>query len=89
MPAEPQERSFPATVEAVRAARQFVDECIADLDDLLRQDILVAVSELTTNSIRHAGTPFVVSVQRGRRVNLIVGPEELQVRERHDASDIS
>ena len=67
MPAEPQERSFPATVEAVRAARQFVDEHIADLDDRLRQDILVAVSELTTNSIRHAGTPFVVSVQRGRR----------------------
>lgn len=29
------------------------------------------------------------AVQRGRRVNRIVGPEELQVRERHDASDIS
>jgi len=29
------------------------------------------------------------AVQRGRRVNRIRGPEELQVPERHDASDIS
>ena len=29
------------------------------------------------------------AVQRGRRVNKMSGPEELQVHERHDASDIS
>ena len=29
------------------------------------------------------------AVQRGRRVNRVSGPEELQVPERHEASDIS
>ena len=29
------------------------------------------------------------AVQRGRRVNKTSGPEELQVHNRHDASDIS
>ena len=28
------------------------------------------------------------AVQRGRRVNKIRGPEELQLAERHDASDL-
>jgi anti-sigma regulatory factor (Ser/Thr protein kinase) len=57
-------RSFPASPGAVAEARAYVDDqlrgCSAGTADAAR----LLVSELATNAVIHAHTPFTVSVQR-------------------------
>jgi len=54
-------RRFPPAVSSPAAARRFVTDCIAD-PDLARRAALL-VSELATNAVVHAKTPFEVRVR--------------------------
>jgi anti-sigma regulatory factor (Ser/Thr protein kinase) len=58
---------FPSTPASIAAARRFVARQLAatpglDEDDL--DEVTLMVSELATNSVRHAGTPYRVAVDR-------------------------
>jgi phosphoserine phosphatase RsbU/P len=57
------ERHFPAAATSVRAARQFVTETLLDLPDTFVEDIVLLVSELATNSVNHAHSPFTLGVE--------------------------
>jgi anti-sigma regulatory factor (Ser/Thr protein kinase) len=59
------EGAWPGTPESVAMAREFValhleEHCLSELVDEAR---LVA-SELATNAVRHAGTPFAITIER-------------------------
>lgn len=56
-------REFPPDAIAVRAARRFVTES-SITDGVDAEALALAVSELATNVILHANTPFVVTVER-------------------------
>jgi two-component sensor histidine kinase len=58
------EQSFPNSLNAATQARKFVVDHLGDLSPEVRQDAAVMVSELATNSIRHAASKFTVSVER-------------------------
>lgn len=58
------ERSFPARPESASAARSFVLEAVPLADGEERSRLLTLVSELATNAILHARTPFTVKVSR-------------------------
>jgi anti-sigma regulatory factor (Ser/Thr protein kinase) len=55
--------SFPPTLEAVRAARQFVQRVIATADDDVRNSVILLTSELVTNAVIHARTDLEVTVR--------------------------
>ena len=57
-------RSFPNTTEAVAAARRFTLENVTGITAELTDELLVMVSELTTNSVRHTATPFTVEIDQ-------------------------
>jgi anti-sigma regulatory factor (Ser/Thr protein kinase) len=57
-------RAFPGSPESVTAARHFVVDLLDGLPAEIIDRVALAVSELATNSVRHARTPFVVSVER-------------------------
>lgn len=68
MPAERTERSllrrvFEPDVASVAAARHHLDEFLSDVPDETRAVAVLLVSELATNVIRHAATPFSVYAQ--------------------------
>jgi len=49
--------------ESVAAARRFVREQLVSHDlPLLVDDMTLVASELTTNAVKHAGTPFTVTI---------------------------
>jgi anti-sigma regulatory factor (Ser/Thr protein kinase) len=52
----------PEPSSVVRARHMVRDEC-ADFDARTRLDLELIVSELATNAVRHAGTPFKVRVE--------------------------
>ncbi len=52
------ERDFPLDVLSVSAARRFAAEVLIDVPDSVLEAVQLMVSELATNSIRHAGTGF-------------------------------
>lgn len=60
------ERSFDADVAEVRRARQFVlalaEELSLTTSPEMAQNLALVVSELATNAVLHAGTPFTVAV---------------------------
>lgn len=58
------ERVFPSDATSVRAARNFVRECVEDsFEDDKLSDIALATSELATNAVEHGdGDDFNVSV---------------------------
>ena len=56
-------REFPPESTAVREARTFVTESPASAG-VDRDALALAVSELATNAVLHAKTPFVVTVER-------------------------
>jgi anti-sigma regulatory factor (Ser/Thr protein kinase) len=63
---------LPAEEHSVRTARDFVyalltDHGFLDLVDVVR----LAVSELTTNAVRHAHTPFTVTLERNGEALLL------------------
>ena len=56
-------KHFAASLNAPRAARQFVAEVLgAPGTDAMADDAAVVVSELATNAVRHAGSSFTVTV---------------------------
>jgi anti-sigma regulatory factor (Ser/Thr protein kinase) len=65
---------FPAVEASVAGARRFVAAQLAAHDLLhLDEDIILVASELATNAVAHAATPFVVTLeQRDGSVRLIV-----------------
>lgn len=58
-------RSFPAEPSSVRQARRFVAGLLAGLGEHTVDRVLLALSELAANAVRHAATPFQVSVEWG------------------------
>jgi anti-sigma regulatory factor (Ser/Thr protein kinase) len=46
---------LPANKDSAGAARRFARSCLADSDRHLRDDVVLVVSELVTNSVEHAG----------------------------------
>jgi anti-sigma regulatory factor (Ser/Thr protein kinase) len=74
-------------------ARDFVSLHLAahDLRDLV-EDMRLVVSELATNAVAHARTPFVVTLSRAHRTVLVVIQDEstsVPVSAAPDAMDIS
>lgn len=57
-------RTFPNTPAAVTAARHFALDSIGDVPASVSEAVAIAVSELATNCVRHAGTEFTVDVQK-------------------------
>jgi PAS domain S-box-containing protein len=57
-----QTRSFTAEPKSVGAARRFAAEALNELPEPARETVTLLVSELATNSIRHAGSGFQVSI---------------------------
>lgn len=55
-------RSFPNQASAVAAARSFVLGALPHLAQTTRERIELMVSELTTNAVKHADSPFNVTV---------------------------
>lgn len=56
-------RTFRALPTSVRDARLFVEKSIGDVDEDALGAIMVMVSELATNCVRHAATEFTVRVE--------------------------
>jgi anti-sigma regulatory factor (Ser/Thr protein kinase) len=54
-------RIYPATLEAVREARRFIRTCLGEEHPGL-EDALLVTSELTSNAVYHAKSPFAVAV---------------------------
>lgn len=56
---------WPAEADSVGQARAFVSDLLAAHDLVhLRDDVALAVSELATNAVQHARTPFEVCLER-------------------------
>jgi anti-sigma regulatory factor (Ser/Thr protein kinase) len=58
------QRRFPNLPAAVTQARRYVFDLLGDIDPDIADDAAVMVSELATNSLRHASSQFVVRVER-------------------------
>ena len=61
----------------IRAARLFVLKAVGDL--VAAQDVALITSELATNAVRHAGTPFTVSVVVGPVLRLEVSDQSADI----------
>ncbi len=59
-----QERTFAGEPDSVAAARSFVTESVGDVAKGDLDSITIMVSELATNSVRHAQSSFRVLVER-------------------------
>jgi anti-sigma regulatory factor (Ser/Thr protein kinase) len=57
-------RRFPNTVGAVTSARRFVRQTLAGTAPDVVDDVALMVSELATNCVRHAASPFVVLIDQ-------------------------
>jgi anti-sigma regulatory factor (Ser/Thr protein kinase) len=57
-------RSFPASLAAVTQARAYVNEQMRGSSSNAADVAKLLVSELASNAVTHARTPFTVSVQR-------------------------
>lgn len=56
-------REFPWRPESVPSARRFVIEALNDYPAPVRETVQLLVSELATNAVRHARSPFTVAVK--------------------------
>jgi anti-sigma regulatory factor (Ser/Thr protein kinase) len=54
---------FPAAPASVRKARRFIRECVGQLGLERLRSVELMVSELATNAVRHAQSPFDVTVE--------------------------
>ncbi len=70
MSADPirRERDFPLDVLSVGAARRFADGVLTDVPDSVLEAVQLMVSELATNSIRHARTGFHLAIIHEREL---------------------
>ncbi len=57
-------RKFPSAPASVADARQFVVDAVGGAPRRVVEAAAIAVSELATNCVRHAGTDFTVGVER-------------------------
>ena len=57
-------RSFSRSPQSVGQARHFVTDVLGGLSKEIADRAAVMISELATNAIRHAGTDFVVRIER-------------------------
>jgi anti-sigma regulatory factor (Ser/Thr protein kinase) len=57
-------RTFPSRPASVRAARHYAVDAIGAAPTSVVEAVAIAVSELATNSVLHAGTDFTVAVDR-------------------------
>jgi anti-sigma regulatory factor (Ser/Thr protein kinase)/putative methionine-R-sulfoxide reductase with GAF domain len=55
---------FPAVPSSVRKARRFIRECVGQLGLERLRNVELMVSELATNAVRHARSPFDVTVEK-------------------------
>jgi anti-sigma regulatory factor (Ser/Thr protein kinase) len=63
--------ALPPTRESVAAARRFVERLLARLDPDVAHTVKLMVSELATNCVRHAGTPYTMTVDdRGDEIRV-------------------
>lgn len=73
--AEPEQRSyhwsFPASAAAIAVARNEAADAVGASYPELSEDVRLVISELATNAVRHAGTPF--------RVHAVLGPRSVRV----------
>lgn len=58
-------RAFQSEAQSIRACRRFVSHVLHDAPAGDVDKLLLIVSELATNAVQHAATPFVVEVARG------------------------
>ena len=80
-------RRFEPTPEAVREARRFFRNAVADqLDGPMNDDLALALSELATNAARHARTPFEVVVHTDGHVKIEVEDRSDRRPERRSAA---
>ena len=80
---------FAGAAESVRDARRFVMEVLADEHDDLVGDAALLASELATNAVIHAQTPFRVTVSRaadGVRIGVLDGSTTTARRCRYSAT---
>ena len=78
------EAQLPAELESAVAARRLLASAVTSwgLTDTVRHDAALAVSELVTNSVLHAGTPVTIRIRRlgsGVRVEVLDGNPYLPV----------
>ncbi|HUH80336.1 MAG TPA: ATP-binding protein [Solirubrobacteraceae bacterium] len=66
------ERAFPCTPGAVTAARRFVRELLPDQPRETAELAELMVSELATNCVQHARTPFKITVSIGSEIRVEV-----------------
>jgi anti-sigma regulatory factor (Ser/Thr protein kinase) len=70
---EQRRRRFDPSPESVREARQFARDAIAaHADGEVGEDLLLALTEMTTNAVLHAATPFEVVIVTDGQVRLEV-----------------
>lgn len=68
------ERTFPNAPTSVTQARRFVLEALDDVAPAAAENAAVMVSELATNSLRHAASQFTVTIERiGEHITISVG----------------
>jgi anti-sigma regulatory factor (Ser/Thr protein kinase) len=58
------ERAFPGTMQSIVLARRFAAEALVGIEPDLADTVMVMVSELVTNSVRHAASEFTLSLER-------------------------
>jgi signal transduction histidine kinase len=61
------ERSYPGEPASVPRARHFIGSALHGLPDPVREAVMLMVSELVTNAVRHTGTRFTISVKVDQR----------------------
>ena len=67
-----QRRTFPSEAESASRARSFVSQQLTEHDlSYLVEDIRLVASELATNAMLHARTPFTISLEQLARVVLL------------------
>ncbi len=80
---------LPAEVESVPRARHFVCTLLIDHRFLdLVEDVGLVVSELATNAIRHAKTPFTVTLERADQSVLLTVTDGSPAPPVHRATDL-
>lgn len=86
------EREFAPDPRAARDARQFVLDTGWSDDEEANLRLATAVSELVTNAILHARTPFTVGVRRlenAIRVDVTDTSDEMPVKRPHDVNEVT
>jgi anti-sigma regulatory factor (Ser/Thr protein kinase) len=88
--AETVRRRFEADPQSVREARRFVRETISSRAtgaESAEDDLVLALSEMATNAVLHAGTPFEVVVTTDGFVRIEVEDESTEAPVRRSPSD--